>query len=96
MHASSNATYLVDIDDKTRPTEPHSRDGETLGAALGECARHVPCKLLRMHTSLWEDARSKSLRESAVSFVSSHLSLGRKIYVAGGDGSVGAVAAVLR
>ena len=78
MHVSSNATHLVDIDDKTRPTEPRSRDGETLGTSLGESARHVPCKLLRMHTSLWEDARSKSLRVSAVSFVSSHLSFGRK------------------
>ena len=52
MHASSNTTHLVDIDDKTRPTEPRSCDGETLGRALGECARHVPCKLLRVHTSL--------------------------------------------
>ena len=90
MHASSsNATHLVDIDDKTRPTEPRSCDGETIGTALGESARHVPCKLLRMHTSLWEDVSSKSLRVSAVSFVSSHFSLGRKICVAGGDGSVG-------
>ena len=97
MHASSsNATHLVDIDDKTRPTEPRSREGDTLGTALGESARHVPCKLLRMHTSLWEEVRSKSLCVSAVSFVSSHLSLGRKICVAGEHEIAGVALALLQ
>ena len=74
MHRSSNATHPVDIDDKIRPKEPCPRNGETVGAALGESggSSHVH----RMHHPLGR--RVREVLPRAVSFVSSHLSLARK------------------
>lgn len=45
---SSNTIHLVGIDDKIRPKEPRSRDGEIFSAALGYSTSRVLRMLLRL------------------------------------------------
>ena len=99
VHASSNASHSEDTDDKTRPEEPRSQDGEETRPGAGLAALGESGWVLRMHLPSGRRAQHVFVHEvlpRAVSFASSHLSLGRKICVAGGDESVGVALVLLQ
>ena len=101
---SPNATPPVDNTDKPRPKEPRSRDGEKEprpdAAPLGEEESGGTSRVLHMHLPpLGRRAQHVFVREvlpRAVAFARSHLDLGRKICVAGGDESIGVALVLLQ
>ena len=103
VHTSSNASHSADTDDKAQPEEPRFQDGDETRpgaglAALGESGR-CTSRVLRMYLPSGRRAQHVFVHEvlpRAVSFASSHLSLGRKVCVAGGDESVGVALVLLQ
>ncbi len=83
---------------QTPPTEPRSDDRETRqSSTLGE--NGGTSRVLRMHLPLGKRGQHVFLHEvlpCAVSFAGSHLSLGRKVCVAGGDEGIGLALALLQ
>ena len=83
---------------QTPPTEPRSDDRETRqSSTLGE--NGGTSRVLRMHLPLGKRGQYVFLHEvlpCAVSFASSHLNLGRKICVAGGNEGIGLTLALLQ
>ena len=103
VHASSNAPHSAGTDDKTRPEEPRSQNGEETrpGAGLAAPGESGGCssRVLRVHLPSGRRAQHVFVHEvlpRAVSFASSHLGLGRKVCVAGGDESVGVALVLLQ
>jgi len=98
VHAPSNAaSHPADADDKTQPKEPRSHDGRpgADAAARGGGTSRV----LRMNLPLGRRTQHVFVHEvlpRAVSFASSHFSLGRKICVAGGDEGIGVALVLLQ
>ena len=100
VHAPSNASHPADTDDKTRPKEPRSHDGQpgADAAALGESGEGTS-RVLRMNLPSGRRTQRAFVHEvlpRAVSFASSHFSLGRKICVAGGDEGIGVALVLLQ
>lgn len=88
--------------DKTSPIEPHSDDTEiqanTELEEPGEKSEDTS-RVLRMHLPLGKRGQHIFVRDilpRAVSFASSHLSLGRKLCVAGGDEGIGVAMVLLQ
>ena len=99
VHASSNVSHSADTDDETRPEEPRFQDGEETRPGAGLAALRESGRVLLMHLHSGRRAQHVFVHEvlpRAVSFASSHLSLGRKICVAGGDESVGVALVLLQ
>ena len=100
VHAPSNSSHSADTDDKNQPKEPRSLDGQpgADAAAIGESGEGTP-RVLRMNLPSGRRTQRAFVREvlpRAISFASSHFSLGRKICVAGGDEGIGVALVLLQ
>ena len=97
VHEPSNASHPADTDDKTQPKEPRSHDGQPDADAAvrgGGTSR-----VLRMNLPSGRRTQHVFVHEvlpRAVSFASSHFSLGRKICIAGGDEGIGVALVLLQ
>ena len=83
VHAPSNSSHTADTDDKTPPKVPRSHDGQpgADAAALGE-NDEGPSRVLRMNLPSGRRTQRAFVHEvlpRAVSFASTHFSLGRKM-----------------